>query len=143
MQIDSSTLSRLVALGRAKGHLTNEDLAEALPIGSMSASDIALVVVHLEEAGIAVELDENLLAGRPSGLPETIRTFEIALVEKAPGMHPPPEPLRDAGSAPELRAAMEPHGPEQGPAKSAHKAVIIAGVVALALLALALLLLVP
>jgi hypothetical protein len=137
MQIDSSTLSRLVALGRAKGHLTNQDLAEALPVSAMSPSDIALVVVHLEEAGIAVELDEDLLAGGP---PDTARTFEIASVEKFPGRHPPPEPLR-AGGAPESQASVESHTAEPGPAVSAHRAVIVAGLVALALLALALFLL--
>ena len=140
MQIDSSTLSRLVALGRAKGHLTNQDLAEALPVSAMSPSDIALVVVHLEEAGIAVELDEDLLAGGPSGPPDTARTFEIASVEKFPGRHPPPEPLR-AGGAPESQVSVESHTAEPGPAVSAHRAVIIAGLVALALLALALFLL--
>lgn len=142
MQIDSSTLSRLVALGRAKGHLTNQDLAEALPVSTMSPSDIALVVVHLEEAGIAVELDDDLLTGRSSALPETVRTFEVASVEKAPERHPPPEPLR-AGGAPESQAAAEPHAPEQGPAISAHRAVILAGVIALALLAFAVFLLTP
>jgi hypothetical protein len=142
MQIDSSTLSRLVALGRAKGQLTNEDLAEALPVSTMSASDIALVVVHLEESGVAVELDESLLTGRPSGPPETARTFDIVSAEKVPGLHPQSESLR-AGSARELQAAVEPHAPEQEPALSAHRAVILAGVTALALLALVAFLLTP
>jgi hypothetical protein len=38
----------LVALGRRKGHLTNQDLEAALPVDTMSPEDIALVVVHLE-----------------------------------------------------------------------------------------------
>lgn len=55
--IDSGTLARLVALGRRKGHLTNQDLEAVLPVSAMSAEDIALVVVHLEDAGVPVELD--------------------------------------------------------------------------------------
>ena len=54
--IDSCILARLVALGRAKEHLTNQDLQAALPIDTMGAEDIALIVVHLEGTGVPVEL---------------------------------------------------------------------------------------
>jgi hypothetical protein len=67
--IDSGTLARLVALGRAKGHLTNQDLETALPIDTMDAEDIALVVVHLEDAGVAVELDATLSQPSPAMAP--------------------------------------------------------------------------
>ncbi len=77
MQIDRSTLDRLVTLGRTKGHLTNEDLQAALPVDSMGADDIALVVVHLEDAGIPVELDESLLAGQASKPSRGTHAFEI------------------------------------------------------------------
>jgi hypothetical protein len=65
--IDRNSLERLIALGRRKGRLTNQDLEEALPVDHMSAEDIALMVVHLEEAGIPVDLDDTLLDthGRP------------------------------------------------------------------------------
>jgi hypothetical protein len=58
--IDRDTLERLIALGRARGILTNRDIEEALPTDHMSAEDIALVVVHLEDAGIPVDLEESL-----------------------------------------------------------------------------------
>jgi hypothetical protein len=67
--IDRNSLERLIALGRRNGGLTNQDLAEALPVNDMSAEDIALVVVHLEEAGISVDLDETLMS--PHGVRST------------------------------------------------------------------------
>ena len=59
--ISRDTLDRLIATGRSQGGLTSEDLRRALPIDAMSPEDLALVVVHLEEEGVPVELDESLL----------------------------------------------------------------------------------
>lgn len=77
--IDSDTLARLVALGRRKGHLTNQDLEAALPVDIMSPEDIALVVVHLEEAGVSVDLDETLLAPVLPGVPVHRNPTDILL----------------------------------------------------------------
>ncbi len=86
--IDSGTLARLVALGRQKGQVTNQDLEEALPIDAMSAEDIALVVVHLEEAGVSVDLDENLLVQASPSAPLQSRSAEILLAANDPGSPP-------------------------------------------------------
>ncbi len=98
--IDSSTLARLVALGRAKGRLTLEDLKAALPVDTMDAEDIAPVVVHLEDAGVPVELDERLL-GQPSTGRPPARPVEVVLPATDPGRHPPrtsDQPLSGAES---------------------------------------------
>ena len=131
--IDSSIIARLVALGRAKGHLTIEDLKAALPVDTMDAEDIALVVVHLEDAGVPVELDERLL-GRPStGRPPT-RPVEVVLPATGPSRHPPrtsDQPLSGA----EAQSSAEPPKAEQRSGPSAHMAVLGAGIL-LVLLAL-------
>ena len=96
--IDSSTMARLVALGRAKGHLTIEDLKAALPVDTMDPEDIALVVVHLEDAGIPVELDERLL-GRPSPAGPVTRPVAGSTTSTGPGRHPPPTPGQSPSGA--------------------------------------------
>jgi len=67
--LDSTTLDRLISLGRERGHLTTEDLRASLPIESMNAEEIALIVVHLEETGVPVELEESLLSPDPKPMP--------------------------------------------------------------------------
>ncbi len=91
--IDRSSLERLVALGRQKGGLTNQDLAQALPVNDMSAEDIALVVVHLEESGIPVELDESLMSPHGSGSPNLVQGAQI--VSRPERLdHPQAKPVR-------------------------------------------------
>ena len=65
--IDKNTLQRLIALGKRKGQLSPEDLFAELPVDCMSAEDIALVVLEIEEAGVPVELEDTLLTlSRPT-----------------------------------------------------------------------------
>lgn len=59
--IDTDTLQRLIDLGKRKGQLSTEDLFAGLPVDSMSAEDIAMVVLEIEEAGVPVEPDDTLL----------------------------------------------------------------------------------
>ena len=88
--ISSDLLARLVADGRKRGRLTVEDLAQVLPIDSMAPGEIALVVAHLEEAGVPVEVDEALLQGRPAS----------GAARPAPGGFTlPEEPRRDGPRA--------------------------------------------
>ncbi len=137
--IDSGTLARLVALGRRKGHLTNQDLEEALPVDTMSAGDIALVVVHLEETGVPVELDETLLARASTGRALEIRPAGIVLPANDPGSRPP------RASDQPLSAAEAPSSRDNLKAKSwggprAHKAVLLAVILLLLLAFVALIL---
>lgn len=75
--LDSNTLDRLISLGRERGHLTTEDLRASLPVESMSAEEIALVVIHLEETGVPVELEESLLTPRPQPVAMPRQSAEI------------------------------------------------------------------
>ncbi|MEZ0171309.1 RNA polymerase sigma factor region1.1 domain-containing protein [Microvirga sp. TS319] len=98
---DSDILGRLVSLGRERGHLTTADLRAGLPIERMSAEEIALVVVHLEETGIPVELEKGLLPDRPKPTPAPRHSAQII---------PFPGP-RAKRSAPNARPALPPKAP--------------------------------
>ena len=137
--IDSGTLARLVALGRQKGQVTNQDLEEALPIDTMSAEDIALVVVHLEEAGIIVDLEEDLLAQVAPTAPLQSSPAEILLAANDPGSPPPIRSDRTL-SLGEVPPSQDDATVKRQGGLGAHRAVTIAiilvlllGIVALAL----------
>ena len=130
--LDSNTLDRLIALGRQQGQLTTLDLETNLPIHSMSAEDIALIVVHLEESGIPVELDESLMAPNSNPAMAPTRSAEII-----------PFPDRAAASRMKKRTApLQKTTPVQAsePAfvqqekRAAHWAVAIGGLLVLALM---------
>ena len=129
--IDSGTLARLVALGRAKGHLTSQDLEKALPVETMGADDIALVVVHLEDAGVPVELDPRLTEPSPGTHPPTLPSEMVGLAEFD---DTPRRALDQAVSFPE--SSTLPVAPKPGPwgDPRVHKSVLLAGVL-MALLA--------
>ncbi|MFE1602385.1 RNA polymerase sigma factor region1.1 domain-containing protein [Methylobacterium sp. ID0610] len=124
--IDRASLDRLIARGRAQGQLTTEDLRRDLPISGMSPDAIALLLVELEEAGVPVELEEELLApGRPvrSALPPA-----AALPRQREAAAGPPPAATASTSATAAHGAAAP----SPAATEADKAVILAGIVAVA-----------
>ena len=123
--IDSDTLARLVALGRRKGHLTNQDLEEALPVDTMSPDDIALVVVHLEEAGVSVELEESLLVPAAPSAPMHSKPADILLPANDPGS-PLPRRSGHTLSAVEVPPVGDPSPTAERDGTNAHKAVLLA-----------------
>ena len=136
-------LDRLIALGRQRGELTPADLQAALPIQSMSAEAIAQVVLDLDAAGIAVEL-EDLVPGlaHPGG---------IAPVPLAPALGPaspavPASSPRVSGAKPRQEApsaSSEGQAEADPPAREGRvgRAVLVAGLIVLALLIAVLMLL--
>lgn len=102
---DSDILGRLISLGRERGHLTTADLRASLPIERMSAEEIALVVVHLEETGVPVELEESLLPARPKPTPASRHSAQII---------PFPGPRARRGT-PDTRPAPPPKAPVPEP----------------------------
>lgn len=129
--LDSNTLDRLITLGRQQGHLTNRDLEDNLPIASMRAEDIALIVVQIEESGVPVELDDSLLSSNAKPIPAPARSAVIIPFPDraaAARMKQRKVPLQKAAaSAP----AAKPAG-QKG--RAAHWAVAGAGFLVLALL---------
>lgn len=67
MTRDDEAFDRLVALGRERGGLTTEDIAQSLPVERMTAEQLAAVIVYLEEADIPVEIDPAFLSPRHRG----------------------------------------------------------------------------
>jgi hypothetical protein len=132
--IDRSTVESLILLGKQRGGLTNQDLQAALPVGSMSAEDIALIVMQLEEAGVSVDLDESLSVGgqRPTTPPK--RSAEILPFPKSPHGRPKssPGPV-SLETKPRVLAAKRPAHPK---ARGAHWAVT-GSILALLLIAIA------
>lgn len=133
--LDRTTLDRLIDIGRRKGHLTTEDLRESLPVESMSADDIALVVVHLEELGVAVELEDSLISPDPK--PEPVR-MQGAEIIPFPGRSAQPKNLRSKSEPlpSEAPFPLDAPLPEPPTGRSAHWAVAIAGLLALVVLGL-------
>lgn len=137
--IDRNTLESLIALGRQKGSLTNRDLEAVLPTGAMSVEDIALVVLQLEEAGVPIDLDEDLLSrnrGAVASMP--LQSAEILPFPKRPD-DPPKARLKQ--EAPHTLSP-EPQTPSLTtiPSRRAHWAVI-GSIVIVVLIALAILVL--
>ncbi|MBA1157660.1 RNA polymerase sigma factor region1.1 domain-containing protein [Microvirga mediterraneensis] len=130
--LDSNTLDRLIALGRQQGHLTNRDLEDNLPIASMSAEDIALIVVQIEETGVPVELEDSLVSPNAKPSPAPVRSAVII-----------PFPDRAAAARMKQRKVPLQKAPSSAAAtatstvqrsRAAHWAVAVAGVLVLALL---------
>jgi hypothetical protein len=129
--LDSNTLDRLIALGRQQGQLTTLDLETNLPIHSMSAEDIALIVVHLEDAGIPVELEDSLMAPHPRPAAAPTRSAEIIPFPDcaaAGRMKKRAAPLQKAVSAQAQPAFV------QQEKRAAHWAVALGGLLVLALM---------
>ncbi len=131
--LDSTTMDRLISLGRERGHVTTEDLRASLPIDAMSAEDIALIVVHLEETGVPVELEEKLLAPAHAK-PAPQRSAEIILFPgPRAGKRAAPKMHSLQGAKPALAEAGQ--GKAEG-ANPAHWIIAAAGLLAFAALLL-------
>ena len=64
MSVDSNAKALLVAIQRRQGHVTLADIKSILPIESMTSEEIGLTIVQLEDAGINIEVDKELLRPR-------------------------------------------------------------------------------
>lgn len=96
--IDDAKLAFLRQRAQSRGFLTTEDLRDILPIEEMNADELANILVRLEEAGIAVEVEDALTAAtrrREATMPET-PAIDL------PGGQPPSRDARLAPAAPGL-----------------------------------------
>jgi hypothetical protein len=59
--ISDNDFDRLIELGSRKGRLDIDDIKEMMPVETMTTEDLAGLVILLEEHGIAIELDPELL----------------------------------------------------------------------------------
>lgn len=56
-----TAIDRLMQLGQQRGRLEIDDVRQALPVDTMTTTELADVLARLEEAGIEVEIDAGLL----------------------------------------------------------------------------------
>jgi hypothetical protein len=72
--IDEEKVESLRRRAQRQGPITTNVLREILPIEEMSADELALAVLQLEEAGVMIEIDEALMGSsrrRTTTSPET------------------------------------------------------------------------
>jgi hypothetical protein len=62
-------IERVLAIGRKRGSLTVAELNRLLPVERMAPEEIARVIARIEEAGIAVEVDDEELTKPAPGQP--------------------------------------------------------------------------
>lgn len=139
--IDRATLDRLAARGRSKGALTVQDLKDHLPVEDLSADTIALVVAHLEDAGISVELDDDLVGGHGRTKPLEIPGIDLQSSADSGRLSPASQPAAGGALGPADVRDGDPHASSRRDGPGAHKAVFIAGLCVLVLLGLSLLML--
>jgi hypothetical protein len=60
MATEEAAFRRLVEMGREKGFVTLDQVNAALPIDSMSQTELAQTLDRLERSGVSVEVDEEL-----------------------------------------------------------------------------------
>jgi len=130
--LDNTLMDRLIVLGRKQGHLTNQDLQANLPVDAMSAEEIALVVVHLEENGVPVELDASLSVPNPKAEPASVRTAEII---PFPDRSAAARMKRKSGSLQKSAAPRADASKASGQNGASHWAVAGSGLLVLVLLA--------
>lgn len=66
MAINDTAFRRLVEMGREQGFVTLDQVSAVLPIDSMSQRELAETLDRLEQSGVSVEVDEELMH-RPRG----------------------------------------------------------------------------
>ena len=138
--IDRGALDRLIALGRARGALSADDLRAALPVEHMDVDALVLVMLELEAAGVGVEPEAfGPPVERPVPAP-------LMLPDRESGSAPP---VRHAGGASAAAAlAVEgaagqgaPEGTAADDRAGVNRAVALAGAATLLLLGAVLLML--
>jgi hypothetical protein len=96
-------IRRLQEIGQRQGHLTLEQVKSHLPVDEMTPDEIGGALLRLEEAGVEVELDEELLRPRPdAGNGPDVPADSLKLdAEPEPR---PPQPVIGRPAAPPLAA---------------------------------------
>lgn len=128
--LDRTMLDRLIDLGRRRGEVTTADLRANLPVHAMSAEEIARIVVGLEEAGIAVELEADLLLPGPQAAPPKTGA-EIIPFPKRDGA--PRKARTPPGEAAAMLTLPNAKAPPPQESRSRVHAIVAVGLVVLAL----------
>lgn len=66
MTPDNTAMRHLAAIQQRRGHVTLKEIEHVFPIDSMTPEEIGRTMNELEEAGIEIEVDKDLLRRRAS-----------------------------------------------------------------------------
>lgn len=133
MAIDDEAVRTLQIIGLRQGRLTAEDLKQVLPVDAMSAERIAQVILRLQDAGIDVEVDEDLLSPRHPPRPNGPMAGEAVILPADRQAPAPTPPLTPRGAAEPKPSPPEP--PAQGGGQRASRAVMTAIILVVIVLA--------
>ena len=118
-----------VLLDRARrfGGLTTQDIMEVFPVQTMSANELAMLVLRLEDAGVPLELEDELIGGSRRREP----TAPAAPAINLPGAQQPGrnerQPAPAPGLAPDAHRGTEPVQQAAPAGDSGWTFVVIAG----------------
>ena len=92
-----------------QGAVTTGDLREILPIEQMSADELALVVLELEDAGVPIEVDEALMGSSRRRTP-TAQQIPVINLPGAQGASRSVDPMQASapGLSPDAYRSSEP-----------------------------------
>jgi len=80
MTADNTAMRTLAPIQQRRGHVTLEEIKRVFPIDSMTPEEIGRTMTELEEAGIEIEVDKDLLRRRAG--------WGVADVPQASGIKP-------------------------------------------------------
>jgi hypothetical protein len=92
--ISDNDFDRLIALGRHKGSIDVDDIKEMMPVETMTTEDLAGLVILLEEHGIAIDLDPELLI--PGNWPPPLAPKPLFIPTEETNAFEPTAPLAEA-----------------------------------------------
>ncbi|HEY0525385.1 MAG TPA: RNA polymerase sigma factor region1.1 domain-containing protein [Stellaceae bacterium] len=93
--VNEAALGELTAIGRRQGRLGLDDVKRVLPVDRMSAEELAEAMARLEDAGIEVDLDPDLLRPRYDAAPP----LPAAAAPAEPAAASPPRHAAGGGGA--------------------------------------------
>lgn len=94
--IDEELLATLRERAARQGFLTTDDLRAVLPIDTLSADDLAMIVLQLEDVGVSLEVPDDLLGSSRRHTPTSLQTPVMQL----PGAQAPMRNTSQRAAAP-------------------------------------------
>lgn len=106
--IDEKLLAVLRERAARQGVLTIDDLRAVLPIDTLSADDLAMVVLQLEEVGVSLEIPDDLLGSSRRHTPTSLQAPVIQLPGAQAPMGSTSQRAQAPGVSPDAFASQEP-----------------------------------
>ena len=108
--IDGKLLATLRERAKGQVVLTTDDLRAVLPIKTLSADDLAMIVLQLEDAGVSLEVTDDLLGTSRRRTPTSPQTPVFQLPGTQTPVRSTIQPAQAPGGSPDAYAPQEPIG---------------------------------